>query len=93
MTSLHPLRMWLTENSCTTQRLADQAGVSRPMVSQVAAGKQRGGIGFWQKVAPIVGSDVMVRALIADRPVDPVNGHGSSIPSEPRQHPKPEVDG
>jgi DNA-binding XRE family transcriptional regulator len=47
----NPFRVWREYRGLTQQQLADQVGISKPYLSQLEAGKRRGGVEVLKRIA------------------------------------------
>jgi DNA-binding XRE family transcriptional regulator len=61
----NPIRVWREYRGLTQQQLADQAGISKPYLSQLEAGKRHGGVAVLKRIAQALKlnlEDLMVEA-------------------------------
>ncbi|MBX2997883.1 MAG: helix-turn-helix transcriptional regulator [Caldilineaceae bacterium] len=50
----NPIRVWREHRGLTQQQVADQAGISKPYLSQLESGKRQGRIDMLQKIAQVL---------------------------------------
>ena len=54
----NPIRVWREYRTLTQQQLAEKAGISKPYLSQLEAGKRRGSTNVLQTIAHVLGVSI-----------------------------------
>ena len=67
----NPIRVWREYRGLTQQQLADQAGVSKPYLSQLESGKRHGGVAVLQKIAQAL--DLSLEDLVTNEEPIPIS--------------------